>query len=134
MLHSGQSVRIVMATLLTLTAPSFCTQLHFWKPFARLNLLLHFPYIVNLLKNSSMKQNLLQVIERMTPITESKLSLSKFSTQMTLFQVQLECEERGDMLLHVWRQLLRVFNQVVFSSGLASIRSEPKIDQLLAPF
>jgi hypothetical protein len=33
---------------------------------------------VNLLENSSMKQNLLQVIERMTPITESNLSLSKF--------------------------------------------------------
>lgn len=79
MLHSGQNVRIVMATLLTLTAPSFCTQLHFWKSFARLNLLLHFPYIVNLLENSSMKKNLVvQVIERMTPITESKLSLSKF--------------------------------------------------------
>jgi hypothetical protein len=43
-----------------------------------LNLLLHFPCIVNLLENSSMKQNLLQVIERMTLITESNLSLSKF--------------------------------------------------------
>jgi hypothetical protein len=27
-------------------------------------------------------------------------------------QVSLECEERGDMLLHLWRQMLRIFNQV----------------------
>lgn len=27
-------------------------------------------------------------------------------------QVRLQCEERGDMLLHVWRQLLRIFSQV----------------------
>nr|XP_024365907.1 uncharacterized protein LOC112277602 isoform X1 [Physcomitrium patens]XP_024365908.1 uncharacterized protein LOC112277602 isoform X1 [Physcomitrium patens] len=35
-------------------------------------------------------------------------------------QVRLQCEERGDMLLHVWRQILRVFTQVI-------IRVEPKL-------
>ncbi|KAL2622920.1 hypothetical protein R1flu_003125 [Riccia fluitans] len=29
-------------------------------------------------------------------------------------QVRIHCEERGDMILHVWRQLLRIFNQVHF--------------------
>ncbi|KAH7288034.1 hypothetical protein KP509_31G008600 [Ceratopteris richardii] len=28
-------------------------------------------------------------------------------------QVDLQCEERGNLLLHVWRQILRVFNQVM---------------------
>ncbi|MCO5551623.1 hypothetical protein L7F22_005128 [Adiantum nelumboides] len=28
-------------------------------------------------------------------------------------QIDLQCEERGNLLLHVWRQILRVFNQVM---------------------
>ncbi|KAH9554382.1 hypothetical protein CY35_08G060900 [Sphagnum magellanicum] len=35
-------------------------------------------------------------------------------------QVRLQCEERGDMLLYVWRQLLRIFSQVI-------VRAEPKL-------
>ncbi|CAK9234015.1 unnamed protein product [Sphagnum troendelagicum] len=35
-------------------------------------------------------------------------------------QVRLQCEERGDMLLCVWRQLLRIFSQVI-------VRAEPKL-------
>ncbi|KAL3691061.1 hypothetical protein R1sor_004712 [Riccia sorocarpa] len=32
-------------------------------------------------------------------------------------QVRIHCEDRGDMILHVWRQLLRIFNQVHFLPG-----------------
>ncbi|CAM6097126.1 unnamed protein product [Calypogeia fissa] len=38
-------------------------------------------------------------------------------------QVRIHCEERGDMILHVWRQLLRIFNQVMQ-------RAEPKLTSM----
>ncbi|EFJ13922.1 hypothetical protein SELMODRAFT_424073 [Selaginella moellendorffii] len=36
-------------------------------------------------------------------------------------QVDIHCEERGNLLLHLWRQLLRIFNQVL-------VRAEPKLN------
>ena len=40
------------------------------------------------------------------------MCLPRARSKKMVYQVSLECEERGNMLLHLWRQTLRIFNQV----------------------
>ncbi|KAJ7553219.1 hypothetical protein O6H91_06G088600 [Diphasiastrum complanatum] len=52
---------------------------------------------------------------------ESAFVLHSIAFLEIVRQVDIHCEERGNLLLHLWRQLLRIFNQVM-------VRAEPKLN------
>ncbi|EFJ04596.1 hypothetical protein SELMODRAFT_430075 [Selaginella moellendorffii] len=68
----------------------------------------------------AMRKNRCEKVDGRFENVEAAFVLHSIAFLEIVRQVDIHCEERGNLLLHVWRQLLRIFNQVL-------VRAEPKL-------